>query len=89
MAGKFVVSIVGRSQTRTLHRVGECHRRPGEHYAQFEILGDEPPDPSKYHRACQNCFGTGAAVAGSSLEDDSSGEVDSSDSMESEVEASS
>lgn len=89
VAGKFVVSIVGRSQTRTLHRVGECHRRPGEHYAQFEILGDEPPDPSKYHRACQNCFGKGAAVAGSSLEDDSSGEVDSSDSMESEVEASS
>lgn len=25
VAGRFVVSIVGRSRTRTLHRVGECH----------------------------------------------------------------
>lgn len=89
VAGQFIVSIVGRSQTRTLHRVGECYRRPGEHYSQFEVLGDEPPDASKYHRACQSCFGKAGAVAGNSLEDDSSGEVDSSDSMESEVEASS
>ena len=52
VAGQFIVFIVGRSQTRTLHRVGECYRRPGEHYSQFEVLGDEPPDTSKYHRAC-------------------------------------
>lgn len=32
ISGSFVVSIVGRSQTRTLHRVGECHRQPGVHY---------------------------------------------------------
>ena len=88
VAGTYVVSIVGRSRTRTLHRVGECHRQPGVHYAQFEILGDEPPDTSMYHRACRNCFGKDAALAERSPEDESSGDVTSSDSMESEVEAS-
>lgn len=88
IAGTFVVSIVGRSQTRTLHRVGECYRQPGVHYSRFEVLGDEPPEPSKYHRACKNCFGKDAAVAGGSPEEESSGDVTSSDSMESEVEAS-
>ena len=88
VAGTYVVSIVGRSQTRTLHRVGECHRQPGVHYAKFETLGDEPPDAGKYHRACRNCFGKDAAWAEGSPEDESSGDVTSSDSMESEVEAS-
>ena len=88
VAGTFVVSIVGRSRTRTLHRVGECHRQPGVHYAQFEILGDEPPDASTYHRACKNCFGKDATAAEGSPEEESSGEVTSSDSMESEVEPS-
>lgn len=89
IAGAFVVSIVGRSQTRTLHRVGECHRQPGTHYARFEVLGDEPPEASKYHRACRNCFGKDAAMAEGSPEEESSQDVSSSDSMESEVEASS
>ena len=88
VAGTFVVSIVGRSKTRTLHRIGECHRQPGLHYSQFEILGDEPPEPSMYHRACKNCFGKDAAVAGGSPEEESSGEVTSSDSVESEAEPS-
>ena len=89
IAGTYVVSIVGRSRTRTLHRVGECHRQPGVHYSQFEILGDEPPDASEYHRACKNCFGKDGALAGGSPEEDeSSGEVTSSDSMESEAEPS-
>ena len=89
IAGTYVVSIVGRSRIRTLHRVGECHRQPGVHYAQFEILGDEPPDASGYHRACKNCFGKESAVVGGSPEEDeSSGEVTSSDLMESEAEPS-
>ena len=88
VAGTFVVSIVGRSKTRTLHRIGECHRQPGLHYSQFEILGDEPPEPSMYHRACKNCFGKDAAVASGSPEEESSGEVTSSDSVESEAEPS-
>lgn len=75
IAGAFVVSIVGRSHTRTLHRVGECHRQPGVHYSRFEVLGDEPPEPSKYYRACRNCFGKDAAVVEGSPEDDSSGDV--------------
>ena len=63
VAGEYVISIVGRSGTRTLHRVGECHRQPGVHYAQFELAGDEPPEAGRYHRACKNCFGKSAAVA--------------------------
>ena len=87
IAGTFVVSIVGRSQTRTLHRVGECHRQPGVHYAHFEMLGDEPPDPIKYHRACKNCFGKDAMAKPGSPEEESSGDITSSDSNGSEEKA--
>lgn len=65
------------------------YRQPGVHYSQFEVLGDEPPDATQYHRACRNCFGKDAAVAMNSPEEESSGEVTSSDSEESEVEATS
>ena len=30
--GTYVISIVGRSHARTLHRVGECFRVPGLHF---------------------------------------------------------
>ena len=88
VAGTFVVSIVGRSKTKTLHRIGECHRQPGLRYAQFEVLGDEVPDASAYHRACRQCFRKGIATAENALEDDSSGEVSSSEMTDSEEEES-
>ena len=77
IVGTFVVSIVGRSKTRTLHRVGECHRQPGVHYSEFEVLGDEVPgaSASAYHRACKQCFRKGVAEASSVLEDESSRSV--------------
>ena len=57
--GHYVISVVGRSKRKMLHRVGECFRRPGEHYAVFEHVGSEPPDPSRFHRACMVCFPKG------------------------------
>ena len=86
VTGTFVVSIVGRSKTKTLHRIGECHRQPGLHYSQFEVLGDEVPEASAYHRACRQCFRKGIAAAENALEDDSSGEVSSSEMTDSEEE---
>lgn len=73
VAGMFIVSIVGRSKTRTLHRIGECHRQPGLHYANFEILGEETPGRELYDRACKQCFREGGAGEVGALEDDSSG----------------
>lgn len=76
VAGMFVVSIVGRSKTRTLHRVGECHRQPGLHYAQFEVLGEEAPSTTAYHRACRQCFRKGVTKSSEAMgapgEDESS-----------------
>ena len=57
--GHYVISVVGRSKRKMLHRVGECFRRPGEHYAVFEHVGSEPPEPSRFHRACMVCFPKG------------------------------
>ena len=84
LAGKFVVSVVGRSKTKTPHRVGECHRHPGVHYATFEVLGDEVPSSSAYHKACRQCFRGGVTEAAGALGDDSSGEVSSSEMTDTE-----
>ena len=77
--GTYVVSIVGRSEKKTLHRMGECHRRPGCHFQRFAIFGSEPPDKSEYHHACRVCFPRGMNQAEmSSEEDSSSGDASSS-----------
>ena len=87
VAGMFVVSVVGRSKTKTLHRIGDCHRQSGVHYAHFEVLGQEAPSTAAYHKACRQCFRFGvadvAATAGALGEDESSGEVTSSEMTES------
>lgn len=87
VAGMFVVSVAGRSKTKTLHRIGDCHRQPGVHYAHFEVLGQEAPSTAAYHKACRQCFRFGvadvAATAGALGEDESSGEVTSSEMTES------
>lgn len=73
--GTYILSVVGRGQTKTLHRIGECHRIPGVHYSKFEVVGDNPPPPSKFHRSCQICFPRGAGAG----EEGSSGEAEDSD----------
>ena len=86
--GHYVISVVGHSRSKTLHRVGECFRQPGIHYREFTSYGDDLPAASEYHRACKTCFprsgGGSAGVAGG---DDSSGSetVSSSSSSNSEV----
>ena len=88
VAGMFVVSIVGRSKTKTLHRIGECHRQPGVHYAQFEVLGEEAPSASAYHKACRQCFRKGISEAEEARgEEESSGEVSSSEMTETDEES--
>ena len=39
--GSYVISEVGRSKMKTLHRVGECHRVIGVHYNKYEVIGGE------------------------------------------------
>ena len=79
--GSYVVSTVGRTNRKTLHRVGECHRVPGIHFNKFEVIGDDPPDPSLYHHACMICFPRGAVQeepeTGSSSGDCSSSDTES------------
>ena len=73
--GHYVISVVGRSKRKMLHRVGECFRKPGEHYSTFEWIGAEPPAADRFHRACMVCFPKGGEPV--DLSDDSqSGEED-------------
>ena len=46
----------GRSRTKTLHRVRECHRELDAHYKDFECHVDDLPKSSSYHWACRSCF---------------------------------
>ena len=72
--GHYVVSVVGHSKSKTLHRVGECFRQPGIHYREFVSFGDDLPDSKEYHRACKTCFPrSGGARQGGAADDDSSG----------------
>ena len=79
LRGQFVISVLGRSKTRTLHKVGECYRIPGVHYLSFEACGEDLPEADRYHRACKVCFREGGAPLVRHPEDESSGEVSSSD----------
>eukprot|EP00438_Fugacium_kawagutii_P021417 Skav230575 [mRNA] locus=scaffold971:157894:160071:- [translate_table: standard] len=79
--GTYVLSVVGRGNRKTLHRVGECHRVPGVHYARFEVVGNEPPCTDLFHQSCSTCFPRGLAEGGEeSSEDWNDEDVSSSDS---------
>ena len=88
LRGSYVVSIVGRSGRRTLHKVGECYRLPGVHFKNFETMGESMPDAGTYHVICKVCFPKSCGqsfsldVGGQTAEvDESSGEdISSSDS---------
>ena len=84
--GSYVVSTVGRSNRKTLHRVGECHRVPGIHFSNFEVIGDNPPEPELYHHACMICFPRGAVQEEPETDGSSSGDVSSSDTESGEKE---
>ena len=84
--GTYVLSVIGRSERRTLHRVGECHRVPGVHYVKFQVVGNDPPDNKEFHRSCKICFPRGMQNAGeiseSSPEADELSSSDTSASVE-------
>ena len=79
LRGQFVISTVGRSGTKTLHKVGECYREPGVHYASYQVIGEEAPNPGEYHQACKVCFPRGGGESTSFPEEGDSDEVSSSD----------
>ena len=55
--GGYVVSISGR--IRRLHFIGNCWMTPGVDYKDFEELGWERPDPSRYTTFCKKCWSCG------------------------------
>ena len=69
----FVVAIT-TTKLRRLHYVGNCGRRPGEHYRSFEAYGDSPPGRRLYDSRCRQCFQEGEVE----LESDSSDSKSSS-----------
>ena len=84
--GTFVVSHTEKGKCRTLHCVGRCFRKPGVHYAHFEVQDAaetlEAVNIDLYERVCKCCYPPAAAASGSadtSSEESSSGS-DSSDS---------
>ena len=81
--GTYILSVVGRSQRKTLHRMGECHRLPGVHYHKFEIVGEEPPLESEFHQTCQICFPRGAGLDAEDSEESDAEDLSSSDSSSS------
>ena len=56
--GTYVLSIVGRSRTRTLHVMGGCYRIPGVHYREYVVIGADRPelDPKQGEKARSTCF---------------------------------
>ena len=78
--GDYVVSIIGRAKTKTLHRYGECYRQPGVHYREFESFGSELPKAKMYHRACRVCFAKAVKSTDESGSDGSGSDEDVSSS---------
>ena len=82
--GVFVLSIWGRGNRKTLHRVGECHRVPGVHYKKYEVVGNDPPGSDTFHQSCRVCFPRGMAAEESDSEasDEGASSSDSSTSVD-------
>ncbi len=88
----YVVSISKKTGYRRLHALGRCYRVPGVDYAQFELLGEEPPAERLYDGYCAQCWKAGSAVplkppselAGGALADESPASVDDSSSTDSD-----
>ena len=73
----FVVAIT-TAKLRRLHFVGNCGRRPGEHYRSFEAFGDSPPGRRLYDSRCRQCFPEGELELESDSADSKSSSTHSS-----------
>ena len=81
--GVRVISITKGGTSRTLHKVGECWRRPGVHY-KFYIVPDED-EVGEYRHLCKDCYPKqidpvvdAGLAAGEESSDSSDSESDSS-----------
>ena len=61
---------------------------PGGHYSRFEVVGDNPPPASEFHRSCRFCFPRGSGAGEESPGEAEDAEVSSSDSSASVEESS-
>ena len=52
--GARVVSVTGGGANMTLHKVGSCWRRPGIHYARFDVLDEG--EIGTYSSLCRDCY---------------------------------
>ena len=52
----YIVSVTSGGRKRCLHHLGRCWRKPGLHYADFEVYGDKLPPPEAYHSICKLCW---------------------------------
>ena len=57
--GIYFVNRLESSKHITLHKGGECHRVPGVHCNNVELLGNEMPKADLYTRVCKDCFPNG------------------------------
>ena len=84
--GTYVLSVIGRSERKTLHRIGECHRVPGVHYVKYQVVGNDPPEAKEFHRSCRVCFPRRSQIdeggSDESPEDDELSSSDTSTSVE-------
>ena len=68
---------------RRVHFIGGCFRVPGEHYHNFEDLGQRAPEPHEFTHRCQDCFPlekpSEQKLEREEVASDSSGESSSSD----------
>ena len=52
----FIIAVTQRGRLRRVHYGGGCFRKPGEHYLDWEELGDRAPEPHEFNARCLHCF---------------------------------
>ena len=52
----YIIAKTQRGAFRRLHFGGGCKRIPGEHYLDWEELGDRVPAPHEFNARCLHCF---------------------------------
>ena len=77
----YVICITNKTSTRRLHLLGACWRIPGISYRQFELMGEEMPDPQQYNAICGDCW--------KKKEDEAATNIDFKDGTDSETTSSS
>ncbi len=64
----YVISVSRVKGRRCLHRVGQCYRKPGVHYATYEAFGSNLPPTTSYGDYCRDCWRTDEPARDMSLD---------------------